>query len=268
MNKERVMKNKRFAFVLTIALAFASCASSQQRLAKEREKDPQYQYEKAVVCMQAGLVDEAFKYLNQALLLDPRHALALNLLGLAHMMKGNALEAVKAYEKCLQVNPSFSEGHNNLGTAYQELGSVDKAEEEYKKAFALDQNYNASYNLAKIYFLKKDMNTALDYVQKSLQKYSRSVIAWNLQGLIYDEQGKLDEALGSYQQGLKLAPAELNVSYNLGVTYFKKEDYAKSQEIVEKILRTLAQTPPNAQNQDLKSKTNDLLKRIKEATKK
>jgi tetratricopeptide (TPR) repeat protein len=262
------MKNKTGAVALIIGLMFTSCATSQQRLAKEREKDPQYQYEKAVVCMQAGLFDEAFKYLNQTLTLDPRHALALNLLGLAHMMKGNAAEAVKAFERCLAINSGFSEGHNNLGTAYQELGSLDRAEEEYQKAFALDQNYNASYNLAKLYFLKKNMDMALDYVRKSLQKYSRSVIAWNLQGLIYDEQGKLDEAISSYQEALKLAHDELNVSYNLGVAYFKKENYAKAQEIMDRILSGLAQTPPSAQAQDLRTKANELLKRIKEATKK
>jgi len=262
------MKNKVLAVVLILGLLVVSCATSQQRLAKEREKDPQYQYEKAVVCMQAGLVDEAFKYLNQALTLDPRHALALNLLGLAQMMKGNAAEAVKAFERSLAINSSFSEGRNNLGTAYQELGVLDRAEEEYKKAFALDQNYNASYNLAKLYFLKKDMATALDYIQKSLQKYGRSVIAWNLQGLIYDEQGKLDDAILSYQQAQKLAPDELNVSYNLGVAYFKKENYAKAEEMMNRILAVIAQGPPNAQTQELRTKANEVLKRIKEATKK
>jgi Flp pilus assembly protein TadD len=262
------MKIKLLAVVFIISLMLASCATAQQRLAKEREKDPQYQYEKAVVCMQAGLVDEAFKYLNQTLALDPRHALALNLMGLAHMMKGNAAAAVKAFETCLTINSGFSEGHNNLGTAYQELGSLDRAEEEYQKAFALDQNYNASYNLAKLAFLKKNLDTALDYIRKSLQKYNRSVIAWNLQGLIYDEQGKLEDAISSYQQAQKLAPEELNVSYNLGVAYFKKEDYAKAQEMMDRILAGLAQTPPTAQTQDLRSKTNELLKRIKEATKK
>lgn len=262
------MKNTRRAAAFVICLALASCASSQQRLAKEREKDPQYQYDKAVVCMQAGLIDEALKYLNQALSLDPRHALAWNLTGLAQMMKGKPQDAVQSFEKCLAINPNFSEGFNNLGTAYQASGNMDKAEESYKQAFALDENYNASYNLAKIYFLKKNMETAQDYIQKSLQKYGRSVIAWNLQGLIYDEQGKLEDAISSYQQAQKLAPDELNVSYNLGVAYFKKEDYVKSQDIMEKILKSLARTSPNPQNQDLKEKTGEVLKRIKAATKK
>jgi len=262
------MNNTRCATILIICLILVSCASSQQRLAKEREKDPQYQYDKAVVCMKAGLADEALKYLNQVLALDPRHALSWNLTGLAHMMKGNSQAAAEAFEKCLAITPNFSEGFNNLGIAYQQLGNMVKAEQNYKQAFALDQNYNSSYNLAKIYFLKKDMETALDYVQKSLQKYPRSIMALNLQGLIYDEQGKLDDAIQSYQQAQKLAPDELNVSYNLGVAFFKKEDYARSQEIMEKILKSLALASPDAQNQDLKAKTNEVLKRIKEATKK
>ena len=62
------MKLKIFSLlVLAAAIMLSSCVSSQQRLAEQREKDPQYQYDKAAVCMQYGLMDEAFKYLNQAL---------------------------------------------------------------------------------------------------------------------------------------------------------------------------------------------------------
>ena len=141
-----------------------SCASSQKKLAEQQEKDPQYQYEKAVVCMQYGMADEAIKYLNVSLALDPRHLLSHNLLGLAHMIKGNLPEAIKAFESCLGINPQFSEAHNNLGTALQESGQIDKSEEEFKKAYAIDGNYNASYNLAKLYYGQNKLDQAREYI--------------------------------------------------------------------------------------------------------
>jgi protein O-GlcNAc transferase len=242
--------------ILIVALILCSCASTQQRQARDREKDPQFQYEKAVVCMQYGMTDEALKYLNLTLNLDPRYYLAYNLLGLAHMIKGNLPEAIKAFEKCLEINPGFSEGHNNLGTALSESDSAERAEEEFKKAFAIDQNYNASYNLAKLYYVQKKMDLALDYVQKSIQKYSRSVLAFNLQGLIFDSQTRFEEAIASFEQALKLAPDEINVKFNLAATYYKKGDLETSKGILEKIL-------PEAKSEELKARINDMLKRIK-----
>jgi tetratricopeptide (TPR) repeat protein len=232
-----------------------SCASSQKKLAEQQEKDPQYQYEKAVVCMQYGMADEAIKYLNVSLALDPRHLLSHNLLGLAHMIKGNLPEAIKAFESCLGINPQFSEAHNNLGTALQESGQIDKSEEEFKKAYAIDGNYNASYNLAKLYYGQNKLDQAREYIQKSLQKYNRSLLAWNLQGLIHEGGGKFDEAIASYEQALKIVPNEVNVSFNLGVAYYKSERYERAKEILEKIL-------PNVKNEDLKAKIQEVLKRI------
>lgn len=242
-------------FLCLLSGFLISCASSQKKLAEQREKDPQYQYEKAVVCIQYGMADEAIRYLNLSLALDPRHFLSHNLLGLAHMIKGNLPEAIKAFQGCLDVNPEFSEAHNNLGTAYQEAGQIDKSEAEFKRAYAIDENYNASYNLAKQYYGQNKLDLAQDFIQKSLQKYNRSLLAWNLQGLIYEGGGKFDDAIASYEQALKIVPNEVNVSFNLGVAYYKSERYEKAKEILGKIL-------PGVKNDDLKAKIQEVLKRI------
>jgi tetratricopeptide (TPR) repeat protein len=149
------------AAVCAAALALAAaCASSAKVQQAKQEKDPQYQYEKAVICMNAGLTDAAIPYLNQALALDPRHHPSLNLLGLARLIKGDLPAAIAALEKCVEVAPAFSDAHNNLATALQESGQTERAEAAYRKAFALDENYNASFNLAKIEFQRNSLEPA------------------------------------------------------------------------------------------------------------
>jgi tetratricopeptide (TPR) repeat protein len=211
------MKKSTAALLLLalVPILTAACASSQKRLEAQREKDPQYQYEKAVICMNAGLTDDAIPYLNQALALDSRHAASLNLLGLAHMIKGNLPAAVAALEKCVEAAPAFSDGHNNLATALLESGQAERASAEYRKAYELDENYNASFNLAKIEFLQGRHEAALDYVVRSLRKNNKSLLAFNLQGLILEALGRLDEAMASYEAALKIVPGELNVEFNL-----------------------------------------------------
>lgn len=249
--------------LLISAWLAAACASSPKTLEAQREKDPQYQYEKAVVCMNAGLTDYAIPYLNQALALNPRHQASLNLLGLAHMIKGNLPAAVTALEKCVEVAPGFSDGHNNLATALLESGQTERAEAEYRKAFELDENYNASFNLAKIEFQRGRNEAALDYVVRSLRKNPKSLLAFNLQGLVLEALNRLDEAQRSYEAALKVVPGELNVEFNLAVVYFKKEDFAKARALLASIQRRLRErTPPQAGDEELKKRVEDALKRL------
>jgi tetratricopeptide (TPR) repeat protein len=253
--------------LLAIAGGLAACAPTQKQIEAQREKDPQYQYERAVVCMQYGLRDEAFPYLNRAIALDPRHYLSFNLLGLAYMMNGNLPEAIKAFRACVGVAPAnFSEVHNNLGTALQESNQVEAAEAAFKKAYEIDQNYNASYNLAKLYFGQAKLEPALDYVRKSLQKYGRSLLAWNLQGLILDSQEKYDDAMACFQQALKIIAGEPNVSFNLATSLYKNGQVARAKELLEKTRAALEKTPPGTgpKNDEVKARILDLLKKIAE----
>lgn len=240
-----------------VLIAFgAACVSSQAKLAAQQEKDPQYQYEKAVVCMQAGLPDEAIKYLHRSISLDPNHYLSYNLFGLACIVKRDFPGAVTALEKCAALKPDFSEAQNNLGTALMETGQTTKAEAAFRRAFEIDQSYNASYNLAKINYERGQLEPALAFVEQSLRKFDRSLLAWNLQGLILDTLGRTDEAITSYQQALKRVPNEENVSYNLAVAYFRKGDKGRAKEILDRVLR-------GTKSEDLRARARDLLNKLK-----
>jgi tetratricopeptide (TPR) repeat protein len=257
------MKNKTALLLIAIA-AIAACTTAEQRLAAQRDQDPQYQYEKAVVCMNASLTDEALKYLALALSLDPNHYRALNLRGLALLMKGSLAEATASFEKCVQLAPAFSDGYNNLGTALQEKGDAAGAEAAFRRAFEIDANYNASFNLAKIFYQLGKLDEALDYVQRSLRKFPRSLLALNLQGLILESQNKLDEAIASYEAALHIVADEPNVLFNQAVAYYKKNDYEKTKSLMEKVQRLLREKPSAnpAQDAELKKRIEEVLRRI------
>jgi tetratricopeptide (TPR) repeat protein len=239
---------------VALILSLSACTSSAKKLALEREKDPQYQFDKAALCLQYNMVDESFQYIDKALALNPRFTAALNLRGLALMIKGRPAEAIQALRSCLDIDPNFSEGWNNLATAYDQNNQKDLAVESWKKAYDLDQNYNASYNLAKTAYENGQPAVALDWIRKSLAKFPKSVLSLNLQGLVYEGLERFADAIDSYQQAVKLAPTELNVQFNLAMAYYRKKDYARSRELLEKIL-------PQAKD-DLKLKVEEMLKRL------
>ena len=259
-----MISRRILALGFAAAVALSSCASSQKRLAEQREKDPQYQYEKAVVCMQYGMTDEAVKYLQAAVALDARHYLSLNLLGLAYLTKGDVPASIRSFESCLAANPTFSEAHNNLGTAYQQAGETAKAEAAFKRAYEIDQNYNASYNLAKIAYQAGQADLALEYVQRSIQKYNKSLLAYNLLGLLLETKERYDDAILSYSRALELVPNEINVLYNLGVAYFKKGELEKAKETLERALAAIAKDPDPLKFTEVKARIQEALKRIVE----
>jgi tetratricopeptide (TPR) repeat protein len=259
------MKMRFSIGLILMALVFSACAPSEKQVAAQRERDPQYQYEKAVVCMNAGLTDEALKYLSLSLSLDPNHVMALNLRGLAFLMKGNVAEAAASLENCVRLSPNFSDAHNNLATALQGQGQIDRAEIEFRKAFDLDGNANAGFNLAKIYFQGGKYVAALDYVQRSIRKFPRSLLALNLQGLILEALDKPEPAIASYEGALRIVPEESNVEFNLAVAYYKMKDVDKARSILEKIQRRLKDAKSGArpaQEAELKKRVDELLIRM------
>jgi len=254
------MKKTRKSLAIALLVLLVSCASSQKKLQQAREKDPKYQYNIGLFYLNSNNVDEAIRYLNWSLSLDPRYYLAYNALGLAYSMKGNIEESIKHYQKCLEIAPSFSEARNNLGTAYQENGYLDKAEEEFKRVLA-DPEYAAKelphYNLARLYFVRQNFDQALAGVEAAITLNGRLAMAHNLRGLILEAQGRVPEAIESYKQALKLVPDEVNFNFNLGAAYFKNNDWLRAAEVLEKIT-------PRVTDPEMREKLNLYLKTIKE----
>jgi tetratricopeptide (TPR) repeat protein len=247
------------AVALIACLGLAFCASAQKKAARAQEKDPQYQYSLGAAYLQVNKLDEALKYLERSLALNPRYFLAWNAIGLAQSMKGNFQEATAAFQKSLEINPQFTEARNNLGTIYQELGFVDKAEQEFKKALE-DINYPSRelpyYNLARLYFLLDRIDEAYENVQRAIQVKKRLAMAHDLKGQILERKGDIKGAIDSYEEAVGLVPNETDFGFNLGAAYFKNSEFEKAREVLERI-------SPLVNDQETKDKIKEYLDIIK-----
>jgi len=246
-----------------LCLSLVTCASSQEKLQLAKEKDPQYQYSMGAVYLNNNNLDEAIRFFNRALSLDPRHYQSLNALGLVHSLKGELREAEKSFLKCLEVSPNFMEAHNNLGMIYQEMGFLDKAEEEFKRVIS-DPTYASKelpfYNLARLYSMRQNWETALFYADKAIQANARYHLGHGLRGYILENQGKLPEAIESYKQAVKLLPSDVTYNFNLAAAYFKNGEFRQAGQILDEIL-------PLITDPEMKEKAGTYLKAIKEKEK-
>lgn len=235
------------------------CASSQKKIEEARNKNPRYQYNMGLFHLNNGNLDQAIRFLNRSIALNPNYYLAYNALGLAHSMKGNLQESIKYYQKCLAINPTFSETRNNLGAVYQEMGILDKAEQQYQIA-AADTNYSSRelpyYNLGRLYLAQEKLKEALVNVQKALLINKDMAMAHNLKGLIHEKLNNFDEAVESYSQAVKIVPQDINFNFNLAVAYFKNSQFDKAKEIFEKI-------STKTTDMDMKAKIDQYLKIIR-----
>jgi superkiller protein 3 len=256
--KRLTRKAAGIALPLFLAFLFVSCgsAAAQKRPAKPSEKDPQYQYEKGVVALRYGLTDEAIRYANLAISLDPKHYGGHSLLGNAFYKKGEFANAVAAFEKAVELRPDLAEAHFDLGLASFETGAMDRAEAEFKRADAIKPEAMTSFYLARVYFYQKRFDPALEEVQKSIQKSPRSAASYNLKGVILNQLGRYAEAAGSFQAGLVLMPNDVNLQVNLGIAYINSNEPAKAKPVLEKVL-------PKIEDPALKAKIESYLNSIK-----
>ncbi len=233
-----------------------SVEAQKKKQTKPNDKDPQYQYEKGVIALNYGLPDEAIRYGNLAVTLDPNHYGGWSLLGNAYYRKGAYADAAAAYEKAVALRPDLAEAHTNLGLSYLETGALDKAEAELKKGATGKKNAIASFTLAKLYFKQGRNDEALAEVQESIAVDGRNAGAYNLKGVILNQLERFAEAAGSFQAGLVLAPKDTNLQVNLGIAWLNAGDPEKARSVLEKVL-------PQIENPAVKAKVEEALKTIK-----
>ncbi len=251
------MKAVKTIILASAVLSLLGCATTAAKTAAVNEKDPQYQYEKGLIAWRYGLADEALRYAELAVSLNPRHAQAQNLVGLVHAQKGNINAAVAAFEKAVEAKPDFADAYTNLGNAYLDRLETAKAAEAYQKAVDIDGNYKAAYGLARVLFEQKKYEEALAAVMKSIAKYNRLAGAYNLQGILLTQLSRHAEAVMSFESAFRLAPDDVTVRINLGLAYVNNKEIDKGRLILERVL-------PSITDPAVKAKIENYLKEIRE----
>jgi Tfp pilus assembly protein PilF len=234
--------------------------STQEKIQRQREKDPQYQYNLGIFYINNGQPDKALEHLNKSLSLDPDNTLTLIGLGLAHTLKRNLEESERYYKKALSLDPTIAEAHNYLGSVYQEMDYLDKAEQEFLIA-AQTENYHSRelpyYNLARLYLIKEEKEKAYEYIKKSIEINNNLAMSLNLYAVICEEFERYTEAIDYYEKALKISPDEINIQFNLAGAYLKKGDYIEAEQVLMEI-------KPKAQDPEMKENIEKYLKIIEE----
>ena len=190
---------------------------------------------------QAGRVAEAAAAYRRILAIEPKHADALQLLGVAAHQAGRNDEAIELIKRAIGLNRRVPHFHGNLGQVYRLTGRLDEAEASYRRALGLKPDYlDAVMGLAVLLQNQGKFEQAAAAYRRAVALNPDLAEAHNNLGSALEEQGKLAEAIESYERAVALKPGDQGMLYNLASALINAGETTRALAIARRGMQVAA----------------------------
>lgn len=136
-------------------------------------------------------------------------------------IKNNLDNAMKYFQKSLELNPQNTSTLSSLGNGYFEKGDFDLAIQAFQKVIQIkSDNHEAIYCLGNSYYKKGDFNLAIQAFQKAIQIKPNYLEAFNNMGVTYRRKGEFDLAIRAFQKAIQIKPNDPDPFNGLGYVFF------------------------------------------------
>jgi Flp pilus assembly protein TadD len=160
-------------------------------------------------------------------------------LGDTYLGRGQFALARAKYAKALDLEPRNWMLEYKIGTISLRLNAPNDAMPYFRSIIARDPMNAYGYEgEGRTLLALKDHEGAEKALKKSVSLNSSNWKAWQALGMVYDDVGRINEAITAYQKALKIRPTEGSILNNLGVAYYLNKDYPKSIESLERALHS------------------------------
>ncbi len=169
-------------------------------MTRSRPTDPALEADlaRAVGLHRSGNLANAEAIYRGILAKAPKHAQALNYLGILLAASGRTDEGIDLLRRSIRESPQVLELHLNLGDTLAAAGRLDAAEAAFKRAL---QQHRSPEALAKL-------------------------------GVVLLRQGKMQPAAHQLEQALKLAPEAVDIRCNLAVIRAQQDDVPAARRLL------------------------------------
>ena len=183
--------------------------------------------------------------LNAALAAVPEKARKLYERGLEEARSENPAKAVSSLKEAVTLYPNFPLALNELGVQYLKLRQVSKAVEVLKQAIKLSPDAaSPRLNLGIALLETKQYATAEEHLREALKLNTNSATAHMYFGIALLRQSKFDEAEKELVLATQANASQLSMAnYYLGGLYWRKKDYTRAVEQLEKYLAATPNAP-------------------------
>lgn len=137
-------------------------------------------------------------------------------------------EAFKDISSALELDSNFSGYYVTLSDVYLGMGKLQKTVQSLEKAIQLDkENTEAYLKLAEMSIVIRDYKNALAYIDKALQVDELLEKAYMLRGVILMENGDTTRGIRNFQKAIDVNQNYLEAHIQLGTIFsMKKNDLA------------------------------------------
>lgn len=166
-------------------------------------------------------------------------ATALQILGILYYnYKQNDDEAIKYFNKCIEINPLDGDNYYFKGLSYLRKNDNDNAIKLFSEALNKKTNnlLDANFRLGQAYYRKKIYLDAIKYLGEVIKLNPKHLEARELLGIIYHNRNDSLKAIENFKHVVKYNPQNFNAYYLLGLNYFKEKQYDKMIDSYKKAI--------------------------------
>ena len=185
-------------------------------------------------------LEEAERYCNEGLAIEPDSIYVQNALGNLARVKGEYHTANSYFSKALKTDPNsitalqkMAESQMRIFLESRDLGLFDSITKSLNHAAMLEpRNWKIPYTQGRAFYFKGDQLKAIEYFTKAAE-LSLNYQTLNNLGALEFCVGDLKNAKAHYQQALTLKPNHSVLLSNIAVLHFYLGEYQQALEIFE-----------------------------------
>jgi len=169
---------------------------------------------------QAALWQDTETLFTHALAVDPRSAIAHDVVGRALAMRGRRDEAAEHYRRAIELHPDRPIPHNNLGLLLLQEGRTDEAIAEFRESLRVQDDYaRGRTNLGAALLRRGDAAEAESVLREALRRDPRDAGARTNLAQALLAQGRVDAAVGELEAVLATNPRLAEAHEGLAQAY-------------------------------------------------
>jgi len=143
--------------------------------------------------------------------------------GLAAFNAQDYNTAIKYYDEVAKLEYNQGRTYQLLASAYELKGDTIGALDVLKKGFEKYPSDNVILvKMINIYITTKKTDEAMKYLDLAIEQDPNNSSYYFAQGSLFDQVGKQEEAIKSYEKSISISGDEFNPNYNLGALYYNK----------------------------------------------
>lgn len=212
---------------------YAGAEKVYLQAAKDFPNQPEIQKRLGIVYQTELKFPESIEAFQKVLQDAPQYPEVNFYLGMSEFGLNQFDKAVDAFNKELDANPKYRRARYYEALALQSLNRNSDALRQYEMLLQDDPN-DAAVLYQMIRFLKAATIQSINHLG-NIDPNSDYMLILKAEG--YSEEGRYAEAIDKYNELLKKSPNFPGAHYGLGLTYWKKVDYAAAEPELRLALR-------------------------------